>query len=122
MPDMKNSNTSDEQNSSLPQIPENGNPGETNAPSDSSGIQGQFPNGGNNMQPPQNNGELPQDGNIQGFPQGDNGQEMIRPDNKDEQMENQVRSRNRNSYIILGVCTVVLLAGLLFALLYQKRA
>lgn len=122
MPDMKNSNTSDEQNSSLPQMPENGNPGETNAPSDSSGIQGQFPNGGNNMQPPQNNGELPQDGNIQGFPQGDNGQEMIRPDNKDEQMENQVRSRNRNSYIILGVCTVVLLAGLLFALLYKKRA
>ena len=122
MPDMKNSNTSDEQNSSLPQIPENGNPGETNAPSDSSGIQGQFPNGGNNMQPPQNNGELPQDGNIQGFPQGDNGQEMSRPDNKDGQMGNQVRSLNRNSYLILGVCTVVLLAGLLFALLYKKRA
>ncbi len=122
MPDMKNSNTSDEQNSSLPQMPENGNPGETNAPSDASGIQGQFPNGSNNMQPPQNNGELPQDGNIQGFPQGGNEQEMIRPDNKDGQMENQVRSRNRNSYIILGVCTVVLLAGLLFALLYKKRA
>ena len=122
MPDMKNSNTSDEQNSSLPQMPENGNPGETNAPSDSSGIQGQFPNGGNNMQPPQNNGELPQDGNIQGFPQGDNGQEMSRPDNKDGQMGNQVRSLNRNSYLILGVCTVVLLAGLLFALLYKKRA
>lgn len=122
MPDIKNSNASDEQNSSLPQMPENGNPGETNAPSDSSGIQGQFPNGGNNMQPPQNNGELPQDGNIQGFPQGDNGQEMIRPDNKDGQMGNQVRSLNRNSYIILGVCTVVLLAGLLFALLYKKRA
>ncbi|MCI9270054.1 MAG: spore coat protein CotH [Dorea sp.] len=122
MPDMKNPNTSDEQNSSLPQMPENGNPGETNAPSDSSGIQGQFPNGGSNIQPPQNNGELLQDGNIQGFPQSDNGQEMSRPDNKDGQMGNQVRSLNRNSYLILGVCTVVLLAGLLFALLYKKRA
>ncbi len=124
MPDMKNPDASNEQNSSLPQMRGNGNHGETNAPSDSSGIQGQFPNDSNSMQPPQNNGEMPQmpqDGNIQDFPQGANRQGMIRPNNNDRQKENQVSLLNRNSYIMLGICATVLFTGLLFALLYKKR-
>jgi len=115
MPDMQNPDISDEQNSSLPQMPGNGK---------QSGTQGQFPMGGNNMQPPQNAGEMPempQDGNMQGFPQGDSGQGITPPDHSDGQTENQVSSLNRNSYIMLGICTAVLLAGLLFALLYKKR-
>lgn len=124
MPGMMNHDTSGEQNGFTPQVPENNNQSETNAPSDPSETQGQLPNGGNSMQPPQNDGEMPempQDGNMQGFPQGDNGQGMIRPDNNNGQMGNQVSSLNRNSYIMLGVCFAVLLAGLLFALLYKKR-
>lgn len=65
--------------------------------------------------------EAPQDGGAQGFPQGGNGQGMSRPDNNDGQMGNQVSSSlNYNSYILLGVCIVVLLIGLLFALLYKN--
>lgn len=105
-----------------------------NASPDSSGVQGQFPNDGNNMQPPQNDGgmpAMPQDGNMQGLPQGDNmqdppqeysGQEMTLSDPSDGQIKNQVTTTvNFNSYIMLGVCAVVLLAGLLSALLYKKR-
>ena len=107
------------------------------------GNERQFPMGGNPMQPPQNSGEMPempqndgempempqngggmpempQDGDVPDFPQGGNGQGMIRPGNKDGQMGNQVSSMNRNSYIMLGVCAAVLLAGLLFAWLYKK--
>lgn len=124
MPGMMNHDTSGKQNGFTPQVPENNNQSETNAPSDPSETQGQLPNGGNSMQPPQNDGEMPempQDGNMQGFPQGDNGQGMIRPDNNNGQMGNQVSSLNCNSYIMLGVCFAVLFAGLLFALLYKKR-
>ena len=65
--------------------------------------------------------EAPQDGGAQGFPQGGNGQGMFRPDNNDGQMGNQVSSlSNCNSYIVLGVCIVVLLIGLLFALFYKN--
>ncbi len=65
--------------------------------------------------------EAPQDGGAQGFPQGRNGQGMSRPDNNGGQMGNQVSSSlNCNSYILLGVCIVVLLIGLLFALLYKN--
>lgn len=109
--------------------------GGINFSADQSETQGQFPMGGNRMQPPQNDGEmpeaprdgttqgLPQGGGAQGFPQGPgNSQEMTRPDNNEGQMENQVSSElNGNSYIVLGVSTVVLLAGLLFALFYKKR-
>lgn len=109
--------------------------GGINFSADQSETQGQFPMGGNRMQPPQNDGEmpeaprdgttqgLPQGGGAQGFPQGPgNSQEMTRPDNNEGQMENQVSSElNGNSYIVLGVSMVVLLAGLLFALLYKKR-
>ena len=88
-------------------------------------TQGQFPMGDISMQPPQNDGEMPkapQDGDTQGLPKRGNGQGMARPDSNEGQMENQVSSSlNRNSYIVLGVCTVALLAGLLFALLYKKR-
>lgn len=117
------------------QMPGNHEQDENNFSADQSETQGQFPMGGNRMQPPQNDGEmpeapqdgtaqgLPQGGGAQGFPQGPgNSQEMTRPDNNEGQMENQVSSElNGNSYIVLGVSTVVLLAGLLFALLYKKR-
>lgn len=124
MPNMKNPNTSDEQNNSFPQMPENRNQDENNTSSDSSGTQEQFPSDGNNMQPPQNGGEMPdmpQGGNMQGSPQDDGGQEMTPPDHSNNQTENQVSTLNYNSYIMLGVCFAVLLAGLLFALLYKKR-
>lgn len=117
------------------QMPGNHEQDENNFSADQSETQGQFPMGGNRMQPPQNDGEmpeapqdgttqgLPQGGGAQGFPQGPgNSQEMTRPDNNEGQMENQVSSElNGNSYIVLGVSTVVLLAGLLFALFYKKR-
>lgn len=109
--------------------------GGINFSADQSETQGQFPMDGNRMQPPQNDGEmpeaprdgttqgLPQGGGAQGFPQGPgNSQEMARPDSNEGQMENQVSSAlNGNSYIVLGVSMVVLLAGLLFALFYKKR-
>lgn len=117
------------------QMPGNHEQDENNFSADQSETQGQFPMGGNRMQLPQNDGEmpeapqdgttqgLPQGGGAQGFPQGPgNSQEMTRPDNNEGQMENQVSSElNGNSYIVLGVSTVVLLAGLLFALFYKKR-
>ncbi|MGN1399762.1 MAG: CotH kinase family protein [Erysipelotrichaceae bacterium] len=122
---MTQPDNNNEQNSSVPQMPGNGNQGENNSSADQSGAQGQTPMGGNNMPSLQNDGEMPnmpQDGNMQGSPQGDSGQEMTRPDNNGEQMGNQVSSSlNRDSYIMLGICTVVLLAGLLFALLYKKQ-
>ena len=124
MPGMKNSNDIDEENSSLPQMPEKSNQSESNSSSDSSGTQGQSPNGGNNMHPPQNDGEMPdmlQSGNMQGSPQGGGGQGMTSPDHSDEQMGNQESPLNSNSYIMLGVCASVLLVGLLSALLYKKR-
>ncbi len=99
------------------------------------GSMGDGQDGGMNR--PDNNGQgempkMPQDGgmnrpdnNGQGempkMLQGNNGQGMIRPDNNSGQMGNQVSSRNRNSYIMLGICTAVLLTGLLFALIYKKR-
>lgn len=124
MPDMKNPNTSDERNSSLLQILENDNHGETNSSPDPSGTQGQFQNDGNNMQLPQNDGEMPdmpQGGNMQGSPQGDGGQGMTPPDHSNGQTENQVSTLNSNSYIMLGVCVAILLIGLLSAFLYKKR-
>ena len=99
------------------------------------GSMGDGQDGGMNR--PDNNGQgempkMPQDGgmnrpdnNGQGempkMLQGNNGQGMIRPDDNSGQMGNQVSSRNRNSYIMLGICTAVLLTGLLFALIYKKR-
>lgn len=124
IPGMENSNDIDEQNSSLPQMPENNNQSKSNSSSDSSGTQDQSPNGDNNMQPPQNDGEMPdmpQSGNMQGSPQGGGGQGMTSPDHSDGQMENQESPLNSNSYIMLGVCAAVLLVGLLSALLYKKR-
>lgn len=106
MPDMKNPYASDEQNSSLPQMQENSNQDETHTSSDLSETQGRLSNGGN----------------MQGFPQGDNRQGMSPPDNNDGQTGTQVSSLNRNSYIMLGICVVVLLVGLISALLYKKRA
>lgn len=125
MPDMQNPNTSGEQNSFAPQMPGNNDQGENNSSADQSGTQGQFPKDGNSMQPSQDGGEMPdmpQDGVAQGFPQGGNGKVMTRPDNNDEQVGNQVSSSlNRSSYMMLGICTAVLLAGLLFVLLYKKQ-
>ncbi len=69
-----------------------GQGGGMNGPDNSN--QGQFPNGGNTMQPSQNDGEMPampempQDGNMPGFPQGDNGQGMAPPDHNNEQIKN----------------------------------
>lgn len=91
------------------QMPGNHNQGEHDSSADQSETQGQMP-------------EAPQDGGAQGFSQGGNGQGMSRPDNNGGQMGNQVSSSlNCNSYIVLGICTVVLLMGLLFALLYKRR-
>lgn len=111
-------------NNGQEQMPENGNQGESNASSDSNETQGQFLNGGNNMQPSQNNGEIPdmpQGGNMQDSPQGDGGQGMTSPDHSNGQTENQVSTLNSNSYIMLGVCVAILLIGLFSALLYKKR-
>jgi len=105
------------------QMPENGNQSEAYFPPDPNGTQEPFPNGDNSMQPPQNDGEMPdmpQGSNMQGSPQENGIQGMTLPDHNDEQTENQVSTLNSNSYIMLGVCTAVLLAGLLFALLYKK--
>ena len=79
------------------------------------GSMGDGQDGGMNR--PDNNGQ----GEMPKMLQGNNGQGMIRPDNNSGQMGNQVSSRNRNSYIMLGICTAVLLTGLLFALIYKKR-
>lgn len=58
---------------------------------------------------------------MQGPPLGDGRRGMTPPDHNDGQTENQVSPLNFNSYIMLGVCAVVLLVGLLSALLYKKR-
>lgn len=123
MPDMQQSDTSGEQNRSVPQMPGNNAQDENNSAADQNGTQEQLPNGGNGEQPPQS-GEMPgfqQGGRMQNFAQGDNGQGMSRPDSNGGQTGNQADTSSANSYLLLGVCGAVLLAGLLFALLYKKR-
>lgn len=125
IPDIQKPDTNSEQNISELQMPANNAHDENSHFADPNGTPGQFSMDGNSMQPPQNGGELaeiPQDNDVQGFPQGGNGQEMMtHPNNNDEQMENQEKFSNHNSYIVLGVCSVVLLAGLLFVSLYKKQ-
>ena len=84
----------------------------------------QNPNGNNNIQPPKDNGEMfdfTQGGNGQNFPQEDNEQGMTIPDNSGGQMGNQISADNTNSYVMLGMCSIVLLIGLFIALIYKKR-
>ncbi len=123
MSGMGNFGTGDVQNGSFPQMPGNGNQLGVAAPPDQNEAQGQLPNGGNDMRPPQSDGEMPgmsQGGNMQGLPQADNGQGMTIPDDSGEKTGNQ-RKTNSNAYIFWGVCAVVLLAGLLFAVFFKKR-
>lgn len=129
IPDMKNPNANDvQQTTETPEQSDNNQQGQNGTVpqtpnSNRQDRMQQFPD--DSMQSSQNGGEMPempQDGNVQGFPQDDNGQGMTHPDNNDEQIGNQVSSSlNRSSYTMLGICTVVLLAGLLFALFYKKR-
>ena len=138
MPDMHEPDTSGEQNNSMPQIPEGNNQSENNSSIDLSSAESQAPNnngqngmqpfqnpnGNNNIQPPQDNGEMfdfTQGGNGQNFPQEDNEQGMTIPDNSGGQMGNQISADNTNSYVMLGVCSIVLLIGLFIALIYKKR-
>lgn len=138
MPDMHEPDTSREQNNSMPQIPEGNNQSENNSSIDLSSAESQAPNnngqngmqpfqnpnGNNNMQPPQDNGEMfdfTQGGNGQNFPQEDNEQGMTIPDNSGGQTGNQISADNTNSYVMLGVCSIVLLIGLFIALIYKKR-
>lgn len=78
-------------------------------------------NGDDRMQQPQDRGDMTE------FPQGGNGQdfmlgkEMTRPDDNGGSTENQRDAAHTSSYIWLGVCGGVLLAGLLFVSLYKKR-
>lgn len=125
MPAMQNPTPSDEQNGSMPQMPQEHSQGEDNSMTEQKETQGQFPMNEPFMQPSLNDDEIPQmpqDKNGQDNPMGENDQEMTRPNQNEEQVENQESSVNANSYIMLGICTSVLFASILFALLYKKRS